>query len=609
MKQTRWWAAGTVVLSLVVGLPLRAAPVPPSESPLAQLPADAPLVVQVRGVERTKDRLETLIKNAVPDLAPKVKEQMDQAFQSKLKDRLSKGLAKEGPDFFLLLEFPDPQNFQGPPPMALVLRITSYKDFLDGFLTEDEHKTLKSDEAGYDTAMVENLETYFLDHKDYVVLALSKDVASRFTGQGARLDGKLSKESARRLLDADVSAYVDMAAVNKKYGDKIKQAQEFMDQAMQQGAAAAPQANPANIEQAKKMFRGMLQFVEDSRSLVVTADFHPQGLAFATQVQVSAPSPSDTFLKVSRAATLEDPGKLPAGQMFYVAAEFTPDIFKAMQPFITGMLGNLQGEDRKELQHAMTLMAEAGPTGGIMSFSMPLQGVQVWNYQDPEKAVKAAMDWLKVMKPSQSFQGAMLKEKPEIQVDAETFRGFKLTRVKMVWDLDKMIQQQPGGQAAAEAMKKMMGEGMQIWFGTDGKKFVHVMARDWKTAQGLLGDYLDGKNTAGQQPAFEETRKHLPAQATAAILIDLSLYGHMLSGFMASVAQGAGAKASPPSEKPTAGKSYVGLAITLKPEDAAMDWWVPANVVSEMREQLQPVLQGGGGPKPPPAVPKETGGQ
>ena len=46
------------------------APVTPGESPLAVVPAQAPIVVHLRGVTRTKDRLATFIKNAMPDIGP-----------------------------------------------------------------------------------------------------------------------------------------------------------------------------------------------------------------------------------------------------------------------------------------------------------------------------------------------------------------------------------------------------------------------------------------------------------------------------------------------------------------------------------------------------------
>jgi hypothetical protein len=45
---------------------------PAEEVPLAQVPAGAPNVIQIHGVTRTKDRLLTMMKNALPELAAKV---------------------------------------------------------------------------------------------------------------------------------------------------------------------------------------------------------------------------------------------------------------------------------------------------------------------------------------------------------------------------------------------------------------------------------------------------------------------------------------------------------------------------------------------------------
>ena len=55
----------------------------------------------------------------------------------------------------------------------------------------------------------------------------------------------------------------------------------------------------------------------------------------------------------------------------------------------------------------------------------------------------------------------------------------------------------------------LLGEGARYWFGSDGKTFVQVTAKDWASAQKLLDGYLEGKSTIGGQPTFRDARKPL----------------------------------------------------------------------------------------------------
>src|SRR5205814_1585831 len=62
--RTCWLGMGALLLALLPA-PAPAAPTRDAASPLAQVPASAQVVVHLRGVEHTRDRLLTLLQNAV----------------------------------------------------------------------------------------------------------------------------------------------------------------------------------------------------------------------------------------------------------------------------------------------------------------------------------------------------------------------------------------------------------------------------------------------------------------------------------------------------------------------------------------------------------------
>ncbi len=82
-------------------------PAPAEDSPLAQVPADASVVVQLHGIERTKDRIVAFVKNALPDLVPKVEAVFSKDYPA-FEGRKFIGLKKDGPHFLIFTELPAP---------------------------------------------------------------------------------------------------------------------------------------------------------------------------------------------------------------------------------------------------------------------------------------------------------------------------------------------------------------------------------------------------------------------------------------------------------------------------------------------------------------------
>jgi hypothetical protein len=557
------------------------APAPAEDSPLAQVPAQAPIVFHFRGYGRIKERIVTLAKNAAPDLAPLAEGQVDRAMGKVLEGRDLKALPPDGSIFFAFLEVP--QQGEKEPMAAVIARVTSYNAFRDGVLKEDERKTLKK-EDGFEVVTSENgNQVYFLDRKEYAVITPRKEVVERLSKKSDQtLASKLDKDDARRLMEPDVGVYVDVAAINKVYGPVIQQFRQQMEGFIDQMGPLFGKGNEGLIEIAKVFYGAMFQVQEDSQTVLLSLDFQPQGLAVHVQARVGADSKTGRTLKTFHRDDFKSLARMPTHQLIYAGMDVDG---KAWQQFMPWMYGVMGGKDSSEdMKAALKELADVKPQSSVMASNIPIGGLAVWQYADPARAADAQLKLLQSFGSGSSFSMMQFKDKPEIKANERTYRDFKLNFAKFTWDLDKMAERIPGGgERALESMKKMMGEAISTWFGTDGKRYVQVTAKDWAQAKHILDAYLDGKNTIGAAPAYAEVRKHLPAQSTLLVLIDLPRY----VGSIMSMFRGQDTEAPAPSGKPT----YLGLAVTLRPELGSLEIWVPASAVGEVRK----ALPGGGG--------------
>jgi hypothetical protein len=593
-KRSRWptWAA-IFVTALVAAAPSYAAPVPvtPGESPLAAVPAQSPIVIHLRGVTRTKDRLATLIKNALPDIGPFAAAQLDQALANALEGRKLQGVDPAGPVFVAFLEMPKGDADQMS--IALIARVTKYADFRDGLLTDDERKSLKPDNAGYERAEIMGREYFFVDRGAYAVLTPNKDAAAQLTKKQPGLDGKISADIGRKFLDADLAAYVNLAAVNKEFGDQIRGARQFMELAIE--AMPAGGSDKQSAEMAKKFFGGTFQVIEDGRALVLAFEFRPEGLALHLQAQVGAETKTNDVLKEQKPAPLDALGSLPGGMTSYTATALGDSVLKAMAPMMYGAAAGDEG--KKAVDAAIDQLLAAGQKMTLSATNVPPAGINVVTYQDPAKAVQAQIKIFRALSDGATFQNAAIKGKPEIKENAELYKGFKFTSVRVEFDLDKLAQTIPGGgEDVKKAMKKLLGEELRSWIGTDGKQSVTLIAKDWSAAKGYLDTYLSGSPSLGSEAAYTATRKQLPAEATALALADAGKFSQSMADYLLAIAKSLpNVPFNLPAEvKPVAtSTSYLGFAITLRPEHGGFDLFLPAKAVQEMRKVILPLLGGG----------------
>ena len=89
-----------------------------------EVPADAPLVLHLHGIDGAKERFYAFVKEVAPDVFPLLKAALDDGLENGFDDgRKLKGLPKEGPIFLAFTEVPKPGDDE--PKFAVVLAVTN----------------------------------------------------------------------------------------------------------------------------------------------------------------------------------------------------------------------------------------------------------------------------------------------------------------------------------------------------------------------------------------------------------------------------------------------------------------------------------------------------
>jgi hypothetical protein len=564
---------------------------------LSIVPAQASIVVQIHGVDRVKGRLTALIKSALPDLGPMAVAKLEESLKEALDEKKLQGLENEGPIFVVFMEIPGDDTQV--PKMAVIARVAKYAEFRDGLLSDDERKALKPAADGAERTEIKGQEVFFLDRSGWAIVTPHKETATLLAKDYAGLDGKINRDVARRLLDSDLAAYVNLVTVNKQFGDQIKEAKETMFNLFDQFG----NQNAHTMEMVKKMYGGMFQIVADGRACVITLDFRPEGLNLHLAVNVGSDTATNKFLRDQKPAAFPDFGTLPAGQVVYSATEFVPSMLKALAPMIYGATGD--GDSQKGIQSAIEQLIESGNTTALSAGSFPASSLQVSAFKNPALAANAQLKLFRSLGDGSMFQNSAIRGKPEIKENDKSYRGFTLHYAHITWDFDKAMEQfggaggGGGGDDAKKALSKLIGEGLSSWFGTDGKQYLTINAKSWDDAKKLMDGFLDGKDTIGSVKAFATSRKQLPTDATLLSLVDAGRFAYVMGDYMLASIKAVGGAIPLPFNLPESMKpvkttpAFLGIAVVLQPEYGSFDFYLPVTAVHEIRRVIMPLFMGG----------------
>ena len=600
--------SGTLRLSLAfalttLGSSATAAPAPATGSnvPLPY-PAKAPLVVHVNGFERVQERLTKMLDALPPAESKLVKKELEAGLAQLLKDRKLDAVPKDGRMFVVLHDFA--KLVEGDPAVSVLLPITGYKEFKESLLTAEERKTLEKAGNGIESmkssAIGEEHTLYLVDLKGFVALTPSKEIAEVYAGKYTTAQSAaMGADLASSFLAADVALFVNMDAINEMYGEQIRQFKGLIDFALgqAQNMGMIPGLGKKQIELAKTMIGGLFQGIEDSKGIVLAAEFRPEGLNFRAQVRFAEDTQSADILKTEIPSKLADISKLPKGLNIYGGSKFGKKFVELGKKFSQDFLA--ADDDEKgtaQIEKLLAELAAASPQGEFSASNAPESSIVVTAYKSPEKAFDAILKLYEGMPAGAKFSSIVLKDKPKIKLDAATAGDFKFAAVNVTFDFAATVEALPeqGREFALAQYKRLMKEKTSIWLGTDGKVLVQLTAKDWESAKKLLDEYQEGKTGVGSDAGFQLARKNLPPEASLLVVLETSQVVTMLAEQAKAVGQAIPGGAFPQigNVKPVKGDAtYIGIALTLKSQTATFDLFVPGTAMNVMTKMILPLLK------------------
>ena len=580
------------VIVCVAALPRLAS----AQDALAIVPGSAPIVVQVNGYEKARDRLGKLLGNALPDIAPKLVKQMDDGIRDMLDGRDLKAVSKDGRVFLVLTDL---ASLSDKPEYALIVPVSSVKEFKDSFLKEDERKALKKNGEGIESVKFDGKEdtTFFVDRKDHVIITNDADVAQSFVKPADKnLGAVLSKGTAAAFLAQDLSVFVNLKLVNKQYGAQIRGFKAIIDLTLQGGGGMG--LDKKQIDLAKGLINSLISLFDDGVAAVLGVDFRPEGGNLNFTAQFASDSETNDFLKKMKPAAMKQLGTLPGGLLMYSASNFDASASKTLSAIMQNALADDEDEEaRAGIKAALKEMAANERIVSLSASSSIGSSLEVSEYKDGPNAVAATLKLFKSISKSGTFGNVPLKKAPVIKENAETLGNFKFNSVSFDYDFDKAVEMLPEGirDATRATMVRMVGDKPTMYFGSSGNTVIQISAKDWASAKASIESYLKGGNPLDKDEGFLSARKQLPADATMLMMGDSARVIEMLMDLVrdqAANVPGFPGGGIPDLKAPKGKPAYFGASIALKSEYASFDLFIPVTAVQQVRKMFAPLIDG-----------------
>jgi hypothetical protein len=548
---------------------------------LNSVPAEADVVVRVRGLVAAKNDLVAMLLSMSPALGAQAAPTLEQAVVSAKAHTNEQAVT----DPFLMVFRAVPPEEPGSAPFMVIVKSTNYEGVLKS-LAGGKDPGIKHLDAGYDSFNAPGDQTWFAAKGDgTVAFGGDKILIAGYAKPGDKSVGKtLSPALQKQFNTGDIGIYVNINALSSRYAEQIAQAKQGMLAAMDQIGA---QMGAGMADFVKSMYGGMFDSVKEADVLAFGLDFGAEGLGVSGTITVKADSKvvkSIAGIQTSDAASL---GKLPADSAYYVYMNVDAKTFQSFQVMALQMMSP-GGKISPELE--ATIAKERGriETVASVTFSKGIKTFDVTNLTDPKSFVDAFNSMMKLMQAADSPLNVYkeIKSTP----NAETYRGFTFTRIEMTFDFDKFAKLIPNNPAGVEGMKAMYGgDKMTTWLGVSDTQMIKVNAPTWSDAKAQIDSYYKGEDGVGSTAGFKATRAKLPKQANMLALISAQGMVRQLTAQMSMMMPNAPKQPADMPKEPV----FMGFSLTpAAPNGFEFHLVVPSTVGPVFEKGLVPVISG-----------------
>ena len=488
---------------------------PAADGWLDAVPAEADVVIHVRGVRAVRDDLLALIKAVNPAMTDQAGPGLDQAIEH-LKTMAGDRAVT---DPFLTLVRAVPPQEPHAPPFAIVVKSTSYEGVL-GSLNGGKAQTLKHDPGGFDSFDGPNgMTIHAAKGPGTVAFGPDKTLIAAFAKPGAKTLGKLVSPGVRKeLFSGDLGLYVNVAALTGRYGEAIDQAKQGMLGALDQAGQQQP-AMAATMDMIKPMYAGLFDSVKEADAFALSLDFAADGVTIDGDLTVKADSKTAKSIAGAKSGDAAGLAKLPADAAYFFYMNLDAKTFESLQKAGLAMM-SAGGKATPEVEAALAKQREQGRIEAVtaMTIAKGMKGFNLYNVADPKAICDTTEAFLKAFKTSDSPMN--IYKDVTITHDAETYGGFKFIRMEMTLDPEKLAKLTAGNPAQAAQMKAMFGgDKITSWLGVGDKQMLQITAPSWDEAKAQLDAYQKGEGTLGASPAFAAARAKLPKDVNVLMLL------------------------------------------------------------------------------------------
>ena len=554
-------------LALLVAPQLHAGPVP--------IPADALVVVQVSGrgpaVERLTRFLTAVQPDAAKDLPQRLRRLLADAAPGRDVDAVTPGERVVGVAFTF-------DGWNSPtPPWVWLIPVKDAATFRKKLLTDDERGNSEAGKEGVDRAG----PWFVVGRPGYVAVSASEAAAKAFHAGRELVTPERLGGLAPILNESEVSAYVNVAAVNAQYGDVVRSTVQFVGLMLRNGGnGPIPAFDPRQVETVQFVLDGLTQTLADGRDLAAGLNFGTDGVTLRAEVAFTPGSPTAKRFAADKPVSLDELLTLPAGFTAYTASYWGP----AAATIVRRLTREYHAPaDDERATAAVTAFDATGRDGVRVGISRGGESATLLVTPDGAKVTAAHAKLLRTMPRGGYSRNVLLGEKPGLREKALEASGFVLHRSELVLDLEAgvaTIRDPNVKQATLESMKRLVNEKTVLWFGDDGQRSAQLEAADETSATRLLGSLLADVDRVGGNAAFMATRQRLPKSASYLLLAEAGPTVATLADYTRSVA--GALPAVPGFEIPefrtlkNPPQSFVGVALTAQAGRVGLTLFVPA---------------------------------